>query len=138
VVTPGRTFLRRLINLTIGLTKPYHHRRHNAEARADLRAWGIFLHSFNGKALFPTSTVHSSPSLHLFTDASDVGFGGIFGNAWFYGQFSDFWRQYHIAVREFLPIVIALDLFCASFKNSTVVLHCDNLAVVHVINKTQI
>lgn len=29
VVPPGRTFLRRLIDLTIGLKKPYHHRRLN-------------------------------------------------------------------------------------------------------------
>ena len=27
VVPPGRTFLRRLIHLTIGLKKPFHHRR---------------------------------------------------------------------------------------------------------------
>lgn len=39
VVPPGRTFLGRLINLTIGLSKPYHHARLNSEARADLKAW---------------------------------------------------------------------------------------------------
>lgn len=38
VVPPGRTFLRRLINLTIGLSKPYHHTRLNLEARAELKA----------------------------------------------------------------------------------------------------
>ena len=39
VIVPGRAFLRRLIDLTIGLTKPYHHVRFNKEARADLAAW---------------------------------------------------------------------------------------------------
>lgn len=42
VVPPGRTFLRRLIDLTIGLKKPYHHRRLNLQAQADLHAWGCF------------------------------------------------------------------------------------------------
>ena len=136
VVPPGRTFLRRLINLTIGLKKPFHHRRLTSEAKADLKAWQIFLDNFNGKAIFPTGITHSSSSLHLFTDASDLGFGCIFGRKWFFGQFSSDWLQFHIAVREFLPIVISLEIWCHQFHNSTVVLHCDNNTVVHVINKT--
>ena len=82
------------------------------------------------------SRTHSSSSLHLFTDASDLGFGCIFGRKWFFGQFFSDWLQFHIAVREFLPIVISLEIWCHQFHNSTVVLHCDNNTVVHVINKT--
>lgn len=52
IVLPGRTFLRRLIDLTVGLKKPYHHRGLNSEAKADLNAWGLFLDHFNGKAPF--------------------------------------------------------------------------------------
>lgn len=73
VVPPGRPFLRRLIDLTVGLKKPYYHRRLNSEAKADLNAWGLFLDHFNGKALLPSGITHSSASLHLFTDASDLG-----------------------------------------------------------------
>jgi hypothetical protein len=135
VVPPGRTFLRRLIDLSIGLTKPHHHRRLNSEAKADLQAWRIFLDKFNGKALFPSGITHSASSLHLFTDASNLSFVGLFGTNWFYTPFSEEWLQYHITVREFLPIVIALELWSATFRNSTVVLHSVNLAVVHVINK---
>ena len=39
VVVPGRTFLRRLIDLTKGITRPSHHIRLNKEARADLACW---------------------------------------------------------------------------------------------------
>ncbi|XP_062593378.1 uncharacterized protein LOC134254854 [Saccostrea cucullata] len=39
VVTPERTFLRRLIDLTKGLKKPHHRRRLTKDARADLEAW---------------------------------------------------------------------------------------------------
>lgn len=135
VVPPGRTFLRRLIDLTVGLKKPYHHRRLNSEAKADLNAWGLFLDHFNGKAFFPSGITHSSASLHLFTDASDLGYGCTFGKEWFFGQFSSNWLQFNIAVRRFLPIVIALELWFHQFKNCTVILHSDNIAVVHVINK---
>lgn len=136
VVPPGRTFLRRLINLTIGLKKPHHHRNLNLEAKADLKAWQVFLESFNGKAFFPSHIVHSTSSLHLFTDASNLGFGGIFGTKWFSEKFSQEWLSCHISVREFLPIVIAFELWGSCLANSTVVIHLDNSAVVHVINKT--
>lgn len=136
VVPPRRTFLRRLINLTIGLKKPHHHRNLNLEAKADLKAWQVFLESFNGKAFFPSHIVHSTSSLHLFTDASNLGFGGIFGTKWFSEKFSQEWLSCHISVREFLPIVIAFELWGSCLANSTVVIHSDNSAVVHVINKT--
>ena len=38
-------------------------------------------------------------------------------------------------MREFLPIVIALEMWSSTLRNSTIVLHSDNLAVVQVINK---
>jgi hypothetical protein len=135
VVPPGRTFLRRLINLTIGLKQPHHHRKLNLEARADLKAWAVFLEHFNGRAFFPSGTTHSSSSLHLFTDASNLGFGGTFGTKWFSHPFTSDWLLYPIAVREFLPIVIALEMWGSSLQNSTVVLHSDNLTVVQIINK---
>lgn len=52
VVTPGRPFLRRLIDLTIGLSAPHHRRRLNKEAKADLHAWSVFIEHFNGKSVF--------------------------------------------------------------------------------------
>jgi hypothetical protein len=42
-VSPGRTYFRRLIDLTKGLKKPHHKRRLSKEARADLAAWSLFL-----------------------------------------------------------------------------------------------
>lgn len=134
VVPPGRTFLRRIINLTIGLSKPYYHTRLNAEARAELHAWQIFLEHFNGKALFSTNIHHTSASLHFFTDASNAGFGCVFGTKWFWGEFSADWLHYHIAVREFLPIVLALEIWGGIVGNGTVTLQSDNMAVVQVIN----
>ena len=39
VVVPGRAFLRRLIDLTMGLRKPHHHIRFTREAELDLGVW---------------------------------------------------------------------------------------------------
>lgn len=97
VVPPGRTFLRRIINLTRGIQKPHHHRHLDKESRGDLKAWSIF---------FPSGVEHTSHSLHLFTDASYLGYWGVFGTKWFYGTFAEHWLDYHISVREFFPIVV--------------------------------
>ena len=39
MIIPGRPFLRRLIDLTIGTYKPYNFIRISKEARADMAAW---------------------------------------------------------------------------------------------------
>lgn len=83
----------------------------------------------------PSGITHSSSSLHLTTDASNLGFGGTFGRNWFFHPFTPDWLQYYISVREFLPIVIALEMWSSTLKNSTIVLHSDNLVVVQIINK---
>jgi hypothetical protein len=103
---------------------------------ADLNAWVVFIEHFYGKAFFPSGLSHSSSSLHLFTDASNSGLGCTFRRKWFFGKFTPNWFQYHISVREFLPIIIALEIWSVTFQNSSVVIHCNKSAVVHVINKT--
>lgn len=80
VVKPGRSFLRRLIDLTIGLRSPSHRRWLTKEGRADVHAWSLFIESFNGKSLITKNIWETSEQIGLFTDASNIGFGAIFGN----------------------------------------------------------
>ena len=49
VIVPGRVFLRKLINLTMGVTHSHHFLRLTNETKKDLRIWDTFLDSFNGK-----------------------------------------------------------------------------------------
>ena len=49
VVVPGRAFLRRLIDLTIGVRKPHFLIRLSSEVKQDLLVWQSFLSSFNGR-----------------------------------------------------------------------------------------
>ena len=52
VVVPGRSFLRRLIDLMIGLWSPHHFVRVSREVKADLLIWQQFFKDFNGNRFF--------------------------------------------------------------------------------------
>ncbi|CAG2220984.1 unnamed protein product [Mytilus edulis] len=77
----------------------------------------------------------TSQSLHMYTDASNLGFGGFLGTHWFYHGWTDSWLKLHISIREFYPIVLAVELWSQILRNKHVQFHCDNIAVVHCINK---
>ena len=135
VVSPGRAFLRRLIDLTVGLNQPHYRRRLNKEAKADLAAWSQFIENFNGKSLFLADKWLNSTDLNLFTDASNAGFGGYWGHRWFAHGWPSAFQSHHINVKELFPIVIAVELWANEWENKCILFHTDNLSVVHVINK---
>lgn len=84
LVVPGRAFLRRLIDLTIGVNKPNYRIKSNNEVRADLAMWLDFLQNFNGKSVLLPEERESSDLTRLFTDASGLlGFAAVFGSKWF-------------------------------------------------------
>ena len=116
VVVPGRCFLRRLIDLTIGLKRPGHFVRVSKEVKADLFTWQQFFQEYNGKSFFLNEKWENTVSLHLFIDAAGAhGFGAVFGYHWCYGEWLSLmlWGD-HIRVRCFFT---------------------DNEALVRVINK---
>ncbi|KAJ8308238.1 hypothetical protein KUTeg_013112 [Tegillarca granosa] len=100
VVSPGRTFCRRLINSTIGLSKPFHHIRISSELKADLRMWLLWV---------------SNADIQHFTDSSAKfgnGFWVVFNGAWAFGVWPKFWFEKgftkDITVLEFFPIVVSV------------------------------
>ena len=136
IIIPGRAFLRRLINLTIGIQKPFYRIRLTKEVKADLEVWLQFIANFNGKCMFLPEQFLSSSTLKLYTDASGaVGYAAIFGSQWLYGLWNDNWRHRNIAVLEFYPIVLAVETWATYLQNKCVLFNTDNMALVHVINK---
>lgn len=111
VVAPGRTFRRRLIDLTIGVKHPNHKKRLNKEVKRDLQAWSLFIQYLNGKSGFLPDKWTNWASLDLFSDASYTDFGAYFGNGWFGNVWPDTWKQYHITLKELFPIVLAVELW---------------------------
>ena len=89
VVVPGRAFLRRLIDLTKGITKPHYHIRNSKRRKTRSHYVASILTEFNGKSFFLNDIWETSQTIQLFTDAAgSIGFGAVFGAHWFhvYGQ----------------------------------------------------
>ena len=133
-IVPGRPFLRRLFDLTSGVVSPHHHIRLAKGARRDLQIWIQFLTGFNGRCLMLPAQWQPAAELSLFSDASGAGAAAMLGSAWFQLRFPDRWLPFHISVKEFLPIVLALQVWGPTLANKRLLFHCDNSAVVHVIN----
>ena len=136
VITPGRVFIRRLINLTIGVRRAHHSIRLTRETKKDLRIWETFLASFNGKSFFLEEVWSTSHNLTFYTDAAQSsGYGILFGKHWAYGTWPDAWKANNICFLEFFPILVGLSTWCSELRNKRVLFMSDNESVVHVINK---
>lgn len=134
-VVPGRTFLRRLYDLTAGVKWPWFSIRISMEARADLAMWNTFINSFNGRCMFLGDDWVSSDTLHLVTDAAlSVGFAAVFGSQWFAKRWPVSFLSHHINVLELFPIVLAVEIWGGKMSNHKIVFHSDNEATVHVLN----
>ena len=134
VIWVGRTFLRRMIDLSMVAKKPHQRIRLSKGFRSDLLWWDTFLEDWNGVAVF-TSLYQSPPAAVLTSDASGGWGCGAFtsGGKWFQLQWPDSWGPIHITVKELVPIVVACALWGASWKGTTVRCHCDNAAVVAIL-----
>jgi len=136
VILPGRAFLRRLINLTIGVTKPFHFIRITKAMREDLGIWSKFLKQCNGKSLFLPDRWLQSPSVHLYTDAAgSLGYGAVFGPHWFSGAWNAEWLNQPTTLLELYPIVLAVCVWGQQLANQCIYFHTDNQALVDIINK---
>lgn len=135
VVLPGRAFLRRLINLTIGY-KALHHWIQIKPAVEDLKVWLHFLKNHNGKIFFVDEQYISNHEVDLYTDSSgSLGFGALFGKCWFSGTWSQWWLNQNITTLELYPIVLALEIWGHLLTNKRLRLFTDNIALVYILTK---
>ncbi|XP_052797235.1 uncharacterized protein LOC128229385 [Mya arenaria] len=135
VIKPGRCFLRRLYDSTVGVTNKHHFIKLSAECRADLNLWYSFLDKYNGCTLLTGDRFISSDTLHLHTDAAgSKGFGCTHMSSWTYGVFTEKTKSHHINILELYPITLAVFLFGKSWHNKNILFICDNLAVVYCLN----
>ena len=121
VVVPGRAFLRRLIDLTMGVQKPNHHIRLTRQAKLDLEVWLQFLMHFNGRSFFLDDTFMTGDYLDLYTGAAGgTGYGALCGSEWFCGIWPVSWRSYNVSVLELYPIVVAVHVWGSTWSNRSV------------------
>ena len=135
VVRSGRSFLRRLIDLSTIPKHLEHYVRLNHDARSDIEWWIQYSTIWNGISMmhFPDQ---SNPSFSLTSDASgNWGCGAFSGSQWFMLPWTKETEPYHITAKELVPIVIAGAVWGRQWRGTTVLAHCDNMAVVHIVNQ---
>ena len=70
-VSPGRAFLRRLIDLLLSVKKPWYLLiRLTIRAKEDLHMWQVFLCNFNGRTIIPEQFWLLNDDVQLYTDSS--------------------------------------------------------------------
>lgn len=68
----------------------------------------------------------------MHTDASgNLGYGAVFHQNLFYGQWNEEWLTYDIMLKEPYPI----DVWGHRMSNWSILFNCDNEALVYVLNK---
>ena len=132
VVRPGRSFVRRLIDLSTTASDLHHHIQLRRSARSDIAWWIEFCSRWNGISLLNPPF----PSLSFATDASGAwGCGGVWANKWFQIQWNVAWMPLNIAVKELLPIVVAAVIWGHCWAGLHVSCLCDNTAAVFAVNR---
>ena len=133
VITPGRVFIRLLINLTIGVRRARHSIRLTRETKKDLRIWETFLAFFNGNSFFLEEVWSTSYNLkftqmlhNLAGTASALASTGLM----VHGPMHE--KQ---IICAFWSFFLLLSTWCSELRNKRVLFMTDNESVVHAINK---
>ena len=126
----------------------YHHVNVDSEFRQDCQTWLGFLDQAQQQRqllcqpFINLSLQVCASELNFYSDATknlELGFGAIFNNSWTFGQ----WEPGYID--QFDPSIEYLELFAVCIgiftwghhiTNTRVVIFCDNMSVVHIINNS--
>ena len=148
VVRGGRTFSRRIFDLSASYTRRSNHIPLDDAIKEDLRWWLAFCGVFNGKACI----IRDRHPIPLYSDASFEGFGAWLGKDWFYGCWSsgqplplppgcghyeappDIELSRNINVFELWPLVVGLRRWGRLFTNAKLHFITDNMQVLAMIN----
>ena len=129
VICPGRSFLRRMIDLLHRTHNKYHPIRLNRDFRSDLQWWRRFAAGWNG-----TSYIATSLTSCFSSDASgNWGCGTWHSHLWFQWKWGTVSIQLPIVVKELLPILLAAIVWGRLWHAQKVLCYCDNQAVVAIL-----
>ena len=147
-IFPGRAFTRRMYAKYSGNNlKPYHHCSLDSEFKADCAVWIQFLDLDNHwtdciyRPFVDLCSSRHANQLRFWTDASkneNFGIGCVFMDSWLFCQWEEgFIRQYDpsIAYLELTALCVGVITWIEQFKNSRIVMFCDNMSVCAMVNK---
>ena len=145
-IIPGRAFTRRLYAYTSGKPslKPHHHIRITSEMRLDLELWRTFLNHqmIFSRSFMDVTKIYTAQEVEFYSDASKnpkLGMGAVCQNSWIMQQWNEsFIRQKDPSIEylELYALGIAVVQWINRFSNKRIVIFCDNISVVHMINNT--
>ena len=154
-IYPGRVFTRRMYakgQLKTKNLKPFHHINLDVEFKQDCRLWLKFLEesemtkaNSNGlyRPFIDLLGSIDSVDIGFYTDSSanpKLGFGGVIGpDEWVYGQWKyDFIHLVKLSIEylELYAVLIGIYLWVEQVQNTRFIIHCNNMSVVGMINKT--
>ena len=148
VVRGGRTFSRRIFDLSASYTRRSKSIPLDDAIKEDIKWWIAFCGVFNGKACI----IRDCHPLSMFSDASFKGFGAWLGKDWFFGCWSedasihlppgcghiepppDLNLTKNINVFELWPLVVGLRRWGHHFRNSKLHFITDNMQVLAMVN----
>jgi len=100
--------------------------------------WLKFFKEHNGVSVFHEQQWTTNSDLQLYSDSAGrqgLGFGVVFQNQWAQKRWPASWRALlSDTVLELFPIVVALFVWVTKLANKKIMFHCDNMAVVHILN----
>ena len=147
-IYPGCAFTRRMYAKVRNLSlKPYHHINLDREFRNDCKVWLKFLNGGNVedycRPFMDLKSVTQAEEVGFYTDSSAgamLGFGGIYGDAnWFFGQWEPGYIKNlkpSIEYLELYAVCTGLFIFSSQIRDRQLAVHCDNMAVVGMLNST--
>ena len=135
VVWPGRTFLRRMIDLLCCFRRRDHPVRLNREFHMDLLWWHQFLAEWHGVSFWLFPGLLPEADVEVSSDAAgSLGYGAYLQGQWFAGSWAPSQQLQSIAYKELFPIVLAAHVWEHSWVRKHVLFRSDNDAVVHILN----
>ena len=143
-VVPGRAFTRRLYAHTSNpKLKPNHHIRISREMRLDLQTWLTFLKNpiAYARPFMDFTMCLTATEIRMFSDSAKnrrLGFGAICDTSWSCGVWGSFIDSCNPSIQylELYAVTVAVVSWIHRFKNSRIILFCDNDSVCKMINKT--
>ena len=134
-VKPARMFVNRIL-ATLRQNTHRNKFQVSAEMRQDICWFLQFLPRFNSRAILVKNSIQEPHTLHI--DASLTGLGGVWGNKVYATPIypiPDF--KTGIVHWEMFNILLALRVWSNHWRHSIVKFHCDNLAVVQVVQTSK-
>ena len=130
VVWPGRTFLRRMIDLLSCFHNDSHAICLNMDFRKDLAWWVEFFGQWNEISFFLFPTLEPLPDFSVSSDASGaIGYGAFMDNEWFNSRWSTRQLVLSIVYKELFPVVLAAHVWGPGWSRRCIMFH-----VIHILN----